>query len=76
MARMKEVSARVKELDEALRQVEDDLRGLLLTLPNFPDSACPVGSSEADNPEVRRWGTPRLFDFEPKAHWDLGESLA
>ncbi len=75
MARMKEVSARVKELDEALRQVEDDLRGLLLTIPNFPDSACPVGSSEADNPEVRRWGTPRLFDFEPKAHWDLGESL-
>ena len=75
MARMKEVSARVKELDEVLRQVEDDLRSLLLTLPNFPDAACPVGSSEADNPEVRRFGTPRAFDFEPKAHWDLGESL-
>lgn len=75
MARMKEVSARVKELDEELRQVEDELRGLLLTLPNFPDPACPVGGSEADNVEVRRRGTPRTFDFEAKAHWDLGESL-
>jgi len=75
MARMKEVSARIKELDDALRQVEDELRGLLLTIPNLPDAACPVGGSEADNVEVRRWGTPRVFDFEPKAHWDLGESL-
>ncbi len=75
MARMKEVSARIKELDEVLRQVEDELRGLLLTIPNLPDPACPPGRSEADNPEVRRWGTPRAFDFEPKAHWDLGEAL-
>ncbi|TLM65318.1 MAG: serine--tRNA ligase [Deltaproteobacteria bacterium] len=75
MARMKEVSARIKELDEELRRVEDELRGLLLTIPNLPDSACPVGGSEADNREVRRWGTPRDFPFEPKAHWDLGEAL-
>ena len=75
IVRMKTVSARVKELDDELRQVEDELRSLLLILPNFPDAVCPVGSSEADNPEVRRWGTPRRFDFEPKAHWDLGESL-
>ena len=75
IVRMKAVSARIKELDDDLRQVEDDLRGLLLTVPNLPDAACPVGSTEADNPEVRRWGTPRTFDFEPKAHWDLGESL-
>jgi seryl-tRNA synthetase len=75
MARMKEVSARVKELDDELRQVEDELRNLLLTLPNIPDVACPTGSSDADNPEVRRWGTPRAFDFAAKAHWDLGESL-
>ena len=72
---MKTVSARIKELDDELRQVEDELRGLLLIIPNLPDAACPVGSTEADNPEVRRWGTPRRFDFEPKAHWDLGESL-
>ena len=75
MARMKEVSARIKQLDDDLRGVEEELRGLLLTMPNFPDTACPVGSSEADNPEVRRFGTPRVFDFEAKAHWDLGESL-
>ncbi|MEN8730301.1 MAG: serine--tRNA ligase [Desulfuromonadales bacterium] len=75
IARMKEVSAAIKELDEALRQVEEKLNGLLLTLPNLPDLACPVGASEADNPELSRWGTPREFGFEPKAHWDLGEAL-
>jgi seryl-tRNA synthetase len=75
IVRMKAVSARIKELDDELRQVEEDLRGLLLIIPNVPDAACPVGSTEADNPEVRRWGTPRSFDFEPRPHWDLGESL-
>jgi seryl-tRNA synthetase len=75
IVRMKMVSARVKELDDDLRQVEDELRGLLLIIPNLPDAACPVGSSEVDNPEVRRWGAPRSFEFEPQAHWDLGESL-
>ena len=75
IVRMKAVSSRIKELDDELRLVEDELRGLLLTIPNFPDAACPVGSTEADNPEVRRWGTPREFAFEPKPHWELGESL-
>jgi seryl-tRNA synthetase len=73
--RMKEVSARIKELDETLRQAEEQLQDLLLNLPNLPDPQCPIGASEADNPEVRRWGTPRDFDFEIKAHWDLGEQL-
>ncbi len=75
IARMKDVSAAIKELDEALRQVEDNLNGLLLTLPNLPDPECPIGASEADNPEISRWGTPREFSFEPKAHWDIGEDL-
>jgi seryl-tRNA synthetase len=75
IARMKEVSAAIKELDEALRQVGDNLNNLLLTLPNLPDAECPIGESEEDNPEVSRWGTPREFGFEPKAHWDLGEAL-
>ena len=48
---------------------------LLLTLPNFPHEAAPVGSDETENREVRRWGTPRTFDFPPQAHWDLGEKL-
>src|SRR5512139_2755260 len=51
--RMKTVSTRIKELDDALRQVEDELRYLLLTIPNLPDPACPIGSSEVDNPHVR-----------------------
>jgi seryl-tRNA synthetase len=75
IARMKEVSARIKALDDELRQVEENLNDFLLTLPNLPDQACPVGASEADNPELSRWGTPREFGFEPKAHWDLGEAL-
>ena len=75
IARMKDVSAAIKSLDEALRQVEENLNGLLLTLPNLPDPECPLGASEEDNPEVSRWGTPREFGFEPKAHWDLGEAL-
>jgi seryl-tRNA synthetase len=75
IVRMKAVSARIKALDDELRQVEDELRGLLLTIPNVPDAACPLGSAEADNPEVRRWGTPRQFAFLPKPHWELGETL-
>ena len=73
--RMKDVSARIKVLDEELRQVEESLKGLLLTLPNLPDAECPVGQSEEDNPEIRTWGEPTQLGFEPKAHWDLGEEL-
>jgi seryl-tRNA synthetase len=75
IARMKDVSSRIKELDEELRQAEDDLKGLLLVSPNLPDAACPVGQSEEDNPVLRTWGEPTRFDFAPKAHWDLGEQL-
>ncbi len=75
IARMKDVSTRIKELDEALREVEETLKALLMTIPNLPDPICPVGASEEDNLELRRWGTPRDFDFEVKAHWDLGEDL-
>lgn len=75
IARMKEVSARIKDLDEELRQVEEELRGLIMVLPNIPHEDCPCGTSEEDNREVRRWGTPRQFDFAPLAHWDLGENL-
>ncbi len=75
IARMKDVSARIKELDEELRQVEESLKGLLLTLPNLPDAKCPLGQSEEDNPEICTWGEPTQLGFEPKAHWDLGEDL-
>ena len=61
-------SAKRAEADEALQQ-------LLMATPNMPDATTPVGADENDNPEVRRWGTPRTFDFEFKPHWDLGTDL-
>jgi seryl-tRNA synthetase len=72
---MREVSQRIKGLDDELKQVDEALQGFLLTVPNLPDPTTPIGSSEADNREVRQWGTPPGFAFQPKAHWDIGEAL-
>lgn len=72
---MREVSTRIKELDERLGGVEEELRQFLLTVPNFPHKDAPVGASEADNVEVRTWGEIPAFDFEPKPHWEVGEAL-
>ncbi len=58
-----------------LDNIERDVRDLLMTAPNLADPSVPVGVDENDNPEIRRWGTPRVFDFEPKAHWDIGPDL-
>jgi seryl-tRNA synthetase len=58
-----------------LEQVEADVRDLLLTAPNLPHDSVPCGADETANPEVRRWGTPRAFEFPAKAHWDLGPEL-
>jgi seryl-tRNA synthetase len=65
----------VKELDAALQALEEERRGLLLAIPNLPHASVPIGRSADDNAEVRRVGEPRMFDFEPKAHWDLGPAL-
>jgi seryl-tRNA synthetase len=62
-------------LEAVLDTVDADTRDLLMTAPNLPDASVPVGADETANPEIRRWGTPRSFDFEPKAHWDLGPEL-
>ncbi len=75
IAQMKEVSARIKELDDQLAQTEDELNALLMGVPNIPHELCPVGKSEDDNREVRTWGEKPVFDFTPKAHWDIGEEL-
>ena len=69
------VRRRIKQLSIELDQVEAQRAQLLLTLPNLPHASVPVGKSSADNVEVRRHGTPRTFDFEPQAHWDLGPAL-
>jgi seryl-tRNA synthetase len=68
-------SQRIKQLDTELSAIEDERAKALLVLPNLPHATVPVGASAADNVEVRRWGSPRAFDFEPQAHWDLGPAL-
>ncbi|KNH15532.1 MAG: serine--tRNA ligase [Priestia megaterium] len=72
---MREVGDRVKQFDEELRSVEEELERLLLSIPNVPHESTPVGETEDDNVEVRKWGEIKQFDFEPKPHWDLGTDL-
>src|SRR5262245_30207375 len=67
--------ARIKELEETIDRSENQLNEILLTVPNIPHESVPVGSDEHANQEVRRWGTPRQFDFEIKDHVDLGAQL-
>ena len=68
-------SAQIKQLSVQLDSVEHQRDVALLVLPNLPHASVPVGKSAADNVEVRRHGEPRAFDFEPKAHWDVGAAL-
>jgi len=68
-------AAEIREREAALQQIEERRRAILLTLPNLPHESVPKGSSSADNQEVRRWGVPPTFDFEPKPHWEIGQAL-
>ena len=72
---MGEVSAKIKELDEKLAEVDEKIKYIQMTIPNKLSDTTPIGKSEDDNVEIRRWGEPRKFDFEPKAHWEIGEKL-
>ena len=74
-AEMKEISDKVKQLDEQVRGIDEALRKIVLTIPNIPNKLVPVGKDDTENLELRRWGEPTKFDFEPKAHWDIGENL-
>ncbi len=73
--KVREIGDRITGLDEQVKALDDEFRELLAGIPNLPHESVPVGRSEADNVEVRRWGQPPEFDFEPKAHWDLGPEL-
>ena len=73
IAEMKQVSDGIKEVDSQIAELDAKQRDLLLTIPNVPHSSVPVGSSAADNKQVRCWGTPSKFDFQPKPHWEVGE---
>ncbi len=75
IAEMREVGVRIKSLDEELKGIEEGLEQFLMTMPNIPNEAVPIGASESDNVEVRKWGEPPVFSFPPKPHWELGETL-
>ena len=66
---------RIAELDQRRGEVEEELTALVAAIPNIPDASVPYGKDDSDNPEIRKWGEPTQFDFEPKAHWDLGPEL-
>lgn len=72
---MREVSQKIKGMDEELKQVDEELNSFLLTVPNLPDPSTPLGTSENDNVQVRTWGTPRQLSFDAKPHWEIGEEL-
>src|SRR5688500_8772110 len=65
----------IRQIEIQLDQVEHQRSSLLMTLPNLPHASVPVGASAADNAEVRREGSPREFDFDPRPHWDIGPAL-
>ena len=72
---MGEVSAKIKELDEKLAEVDEKIKYIQMTIPNKLSETTPIGKDEDENVEIRRWGEPRKFDFEPKSHWEIGEQL-
>ncbi|SKB34600.1 seryl-tRNA synthetase [Acetoanaerobium noterae] len=75
MARLKELSEQIKNLDDKVKEVEEDLFQKLLRIPNVPHPDVPTGDTDEDNLEVRKWGEPTAFDFDAKAHWDIGTEL-
>lgn len=73
--RVRAMGDRISEIDEQVKALDERFRGMLAGVPNVPHESVPIGKSSEENVEVRRWGTPRQFDFEPKAHWDLGAEM-
>lgn len=74
-AEMKALSDTVKAETEKISGIDAEIEGLLLSIPNVPNEKVPVGKDDSENAELRRWSTPRTFEFEPKPHWDLGKEL-
>ena len=75
IAEMREAGDRIKALDQTVKDSEERIQRLLLTVPNLAHASVPVGPDGGGNLEVRRWGEPRRFDFTPKPHWEIGEAL-
>ncbi len=72
---VREMDERIGALEQQVQQLEEEFREWLAGVPNLPHESVPAGRSAEENVEVRRWGEPRRFDFQPKAHWDLGPEL-
>lgn len=72
---MKFVSDKIKSYDEKIKSLDENINNFLLNIPNIPHESVPIGKDETENLEVRRWGEPRHFEFEPLNHWDIGEIL-
>lgn len=72
---MKKLSEKIKDLDAQVREVDAELDAWMLTIPNIPHESVPAGKTDEDNVEVRKFGEPTQFDFEAKAHWDIGKDL-
>ena len=75
MAISREISVRIKRLDDTVRALDEQIQTVLLEFPNLPDESVPPGESDQDNVVLRTHGEPRHFDFEPQPHWDLGPAL-
>ncbi len=74
-AEMKKLSDEIKEIDEKVREYDEKINAIMYTIPNIPNDEVPDGDTDEDNVEIRRFSEPTKFDFEPKAHWDIGADL-
>jgi seryl-tRNA synthetase len=75
MAEMKTIAEKIKQEDAKIKELESKQRELLLSVPNIPSETTPIGKDDSENVEIRKFGEPRNFDFEPQGHWDLGAKL-
>lgn len=73
--KVSKITYEIKEMENELSAIEESHKSMLLNIPNLPHTTVPIGKSSDDNVELRRWGQPKNFNFQPKAHWELGESL-
>ena len=75
IAEMKNISQKIKEFNNQAQSLKTEINETLMEIPNIPHETTPIGSSESDNPEIKRWGKQPNFDFEPKPHWEIAEAL-
>ena len=74
-AEVAELGTKLTEMEELEVKLEADIREIMLVIPNIIDESVPIGKDDSENVEIRKWGEPKNFDFEPKAHWDIGKNL-